>query len=243
MCPWPSKAIGSILSSLLTCLPSLMKKKTLNGLVSITSTMFVHKVPVWRTDGRTQSQKCYYIPSATRYAHHWQYMEHDRIKIHWRACFAFSGVFQYFPIMTFTFDFWPWKPIGLILSIIGNTCTMFDWTERFQLCSHGYFSVCPLWHWIPESIKQEAQRAHIVHLSTMWNFFDRLDRTAILIFRSALGRGHLDLSSCQWIPFRGEVENVSANQRVGWPSCFSDRREKKNNLVDDVDILLPVKFH
>ena len=32
-----------------------------------------------------------------------------------------------------------------------------------------------------------------------------------------------------WIPFsgfRGEVENVSANQRPGWPSCFSDRPEK-----------------
>ena len=26
--------------------------------------------------------------------------------------------------------------------------------------------------------------------------------------------------------FRGEVENVSANQRPGQPSCFSDRPEK-----------------
>ena len=33
----------------------------------------------------------------------------------------------------------------------------------------------------------------------------------------------------RWIPFsgfRGEVKNVSANQRPGWPSCFSDRPEK-----------------
>ena len=33
----------------------------------------------------------------------------------------------------------------------------------------------------------------------------------------------------RWIPFsgfRGEVENVSANQRSGRPSCFSDRSEK-----------------
>ena len=33
----------------------------------------------------------------------------------------------------------------------------------------------------------------------------------------------------RWIPFsgfRGEVENVSANQRPGLPSCFSDRPEK-----------------
>ena len=32
-----------------------------------------------------------------------------------------------------------------------------------------------------------------------------------------------------WIPFsgfRGEVKNVSTNQRPGWPSCFSDWPEK-----------------
>ena len=34
----------------------------------------------------------------------------------------------------------------------------------------------------------------------------------------------------QWIPFssfRWKVENVSANQRPGWPFCFSDRPEKQ----------------
>ena len=97
----------------------------------------------------------------------------------------------------------------------------------------------------------------------------------------------------RWIPFsgfRGEVENVSANQRPGRPSCFSDRPEKhklgrghwdlascqvslnsvqrfqrekskmsqpirgqgghlvfpigpeNTNLVEDVEIYLPVKF-
>ena len=48
----------------------------------------------------------------------------------------------------------------------------------------------------------------------------------------------------RWIPFsgfRGEVENVSANQRPGWPSCFSIG-PKNTNLVEDVEILLPVKF-
>ena len=40
--------------------------------------------------------------------------------------------------------------------------------------------------------------------------------------------------------FRGEVENVSANQRLGRPSCFSDG-PKNTNLVEDVEILLPVK--
>ena len=41
--------------------------------------------------------------------------------------------------------------------------------------------------------------------------------------------------------FRGEVENVSADQRPGWPSCFSNGPEKQN-LVGEVEILLPVKF-
>ena len=30
--------------------------------------------------------------------------------------------------------------------------------------------------------------------------------------------------------FRGEVQNVSANRSLGWPSCFSDRPEKHNKL-------------
>ena len=49
----------------------------------------------------------------------------------------------------------------------------------------------------------------------------------------------------RWIlfnSFRGEVENVSANQRTGRPSYFSDRPPKPTNLVEDIEILLPVKF-
>ena len=43
--------------------------------------------------------------------------------------------------------------------------------------------------------------------------------------------------------FRKEVKNVSANQRPGRPSCFSDQPKKhSSNLVEDVEILLPVKF-
>ena len=41
--------------------------------------------------------------------------------------------------------------------------------------------------------------------------------------------------------FRGEVENVSANQRPGRQSCFSNGPENAN-LVEDVEIMLPVKF-
>ena len=38
-----------------------------------------------------------------------------------------------------------------------------------------------------------------------------------------------------------EVENGSANQWLGRPSCFCDQ-PKNTNLVEDVEILLPVKF-
>ena len=49
----------------------------------------------------------------------------------------------------------------------------------------------------------------------------------------------------RWIPFsgfRGEVENVPANQRPERPSYFPIS-PKNTNLVEDVEILLPVKFH
>ena len=65
-------------------------------------------------------------------------------------------------------------------------------------------------------------------------------RTAILFFWSARKKKNLveDVEfllpvKFRWIlfsGFRGEVENVSANQRPGRPSCFSDRPEKKNKL-------------
>ena len=42
--------------------------------------------------------------------------------------------------------------------------------------------------------------------------------------------------------FRGEVENVSANQWPRWPSCFFLVGPKNTNLVEDIEILLPVKF-
>ena len=57
-------------------------------------------------------------------------------------------------------------------------------------------------------------------------------RAAILFFRSARKTNLVEDVEillpdkfCK-IPFRGEVENVSVNQRPGRPSCFSDRPEK-----------------
>ena len=41
--------------------------------------------------------------------------------------------------------------------------------------------------------------------------------------------------------FRGEVESVSSNQRLRWPSYLSDR-PKNTNLIEDIEIVLPVNF-
>ena len=48
-----------------------------------------------------------------------------------------------------------------------------------------------------------------------------------------------------WIPFSGfraEVYNVSANERPGRTFCFSIGQKKQTNLVENVEILLSVKF-
>ena len=48
----------------------------------------------------------------------------------------------------------------------------------------------------------------------------------------------------RWIPFsgfKGDLENVSADQRLGQPSCFSNR-PKNINLVEDVKILLHFNY-
>ena len=42
--------------------------------------------------------------------------------------------------------------------------------------------------------------------------------------------------------FREKVGNVSANQRPGQPSCFSDPPKKRNLGRGDIEILRPVKF-
>ena len=42
--------------------------------------------------------------------------------------------------------------------------------------------------------------------------------------------------------FRGEVENVSANQRPGRPFCFFLIGLNNTNVVEGIESLLPVKF-
>ena len=77
-------------------------------------------------------------------------------------------------------------------------------------------------------------------------------RAAILFFPIGLKNTNLveDVEillpvTFRWIlfsGFRGEVENVSANQSPGWPSYFFPIGPKNSNLVEDIEILLPVMF-
>ena len=77
-----------------------------------------------------------------------------------------------------------------------------------------------------------GQGSHFVFLITpkITNFVEDVEILLSVKFR------YIPFSS-----FRGEVKNVSANQRPGRQSCFPIG-PKNTNLVEDVEILLPVKF-
>ena len=69
-------------------------------------------------------------------------------------------------------------------------------------------------------LSQSEARAAILFLWSAWKNTNLVEDVEIL----------LPVKFC-WIPlsgFSGEVDNVSANQRPGRPSCFSDRPEKHN---------------
>ena len=99
----------------------------------------------------------------------------------------------------------------------------------------------------PEKHKLDRGRWDLASYQVLLNSVQRFQRSrkslsqsearaAILFFRSARkntnlveGVEILHPVKFRWIPFSGffrEVDNVSANQRPGRPSCFSDRPEK-----------------
>ena len=90
--------------------------------------------------------------------------------------------------------------------------------------------------WIMFSHKMATCLPHIVHLSTICNLFEESAKADIFVYLLAQKNTnlveHVEILlpvKFRWIlfsGFRGEVKNVSANQRPGRPSCFSDRPEK-----------------
>ena len=94
--------------------------------------------------------------------------------------------------------------------------------------------------WIPFSsfrgeVNKRPKGPHIVHLSTMCHLFEESAKVDICLLISPKNINLVEdfeivlpVKFC-WNPFsgfRGKVENVSANQRPGRPSCFSDWPEK-----------------
>ena len=93
---------------------------------------------------------------------------------------------------------------------------------------------------------------HIVHLSTMCHLFDtRSAREAIFVYSSArkhnLGSRHWDLASCQVSlnfvqRFQRRSPKMSQPIRGQGGHLVFPISPKNTNLVEDVEILLPVKF-
>ena len=92
------------------------------------------------------------------------------------------------------------------------------------------FGVCS------EILNKRPKGPHIVHLRTMCHLFKESTKADIFVYWSAQKtqtRKRM-LRSCflsSFVEFRSAVseeksKNVSANQRPGRPSCFSDRPEK-----------------
>ena len=88
---------------------------------------------------------------------------------------------------------------------------------------------------------------------TSWKCLSQSEaRAAILFFpdwpeKHERGRRHWELASCQVLlnsvqRFLWKVENVSVNQRPGRQIRFFPIGTKNTNLVEEVEIFLPVKF-
>ena len=145
--------------------------------------------------------------------------------------FIISGIIKLFT------QIWPWTE-GLLFYVP-------SWKVPRSIQYLDRPSVCPLFH--PAYILTLAADACIIktrgpkgNISCTWvqcaNFIDRSDRTAILLFPIEKKNTNLvevikillPVKFC-WIPLSGfrEVENISANQRPGRSSCFSDQSEKR----------------
>ena len=91
---------------------------------------------------------------------------------------------------------------------------------------------------------------NIMQLRTMCHLFDRSARAAIIFThrpaKHKLGRGHWDIAFCQVslnsvLQFYRKSKKCLSQTQAGAPSCFSDP-PKNTTLVEEVEILLPVKF-
>ena len=129
---------------------------------------------------------------------------------------------------------------GLILLtwVLSAIMQCFFFLQNILTFAQNKYKSCILSVWFEQHIQRFEKKSKCLSQSEA-GFSDRPEK-------HKLGRGRWDLLPVKfrWIPFsefKGEVDNVSPNQRPGRPSCFSDQPEN-TNLAEDVEILLPVKF-
>ena len=140
---------------------------------------------------------------------------------------------------------WPQKNMACMLMIK-------DKNQHFNQCSHE----------ITHKINKRPKGPHIVHLSTICHLFEELAKADIVVYWSARKTQtcYRTLRSCflsSFVEFCSAVskEKSKMSQPIrgqGGHLVFpigpkntillEDRPEKHKNLVEDIEILLPVKF-
>ena len=104
---------------------------------------------------------------------------------------VFTSLFPYMSIVTLTFDLWPPKSIGFILSpwltclpsLIKKYAMVYS-----LLCSQAYFHICPLWPW---PLTSKINRVHpLIMVNTSANFDKEICNgvVSIVLTRSTQGR-------------------------------------------------------
>ena len=119
--------------------------------------------------------------------------------------------------------------LGCDDSAASRACTFENLQSEITiiLILHIYHTKFHLWNKRPKG-------PHIMHLSTMCHLFEESAKVDICWLISPKNTNLVEdfeillPDKFCWNPFSGfkKVENVSANQRSGRPSCFSDRPEK-----------------
>ena len=163
---WPPKSIGCILSSRLTCLPSLIKKSTTVKSL-LCSQAYFHRCPVWPWPLTSNINRVHPLITVNMSA------KFDKEICNGLVSMVFTSLFPYMSIMTLTFDLWPPKSIGCILSS-RLTCLPSlikkSTTVKSLLCSQAYFHRCPVWPW---PLTSKINRVHPLITVNMSAKFDK----------------------------------------------------------------------
>ena len=134
-----SKSIGFTMVNM----SAKFDKEIHNGLVSCSHAYF-HICPLWPWPLTFKINRVHPLTMPNMSAKFDQEAHNGLVSI------VFTSLFPYMSIVTLTFDLWPPKSIGFILSpwwtrlpsLIKKSTTV-----KSLSCSQAYFHICPLWPW------------------------------------------------------------------------------------------------